>query len=617
MGVLKNIKKENVYFFSAFVVLAILGYFLFKQFADYTYLSERHYLDIIRSKAWVLLWISFSFCFLYYKRKSEYIHLYAIFAVSIYFIVLYGILFRGTLYGMNSIWGDNSYRLAIVEKMMFLNSFADPYLKGLPSMYPPLWFYIMAVMAKILNIEAVQTMKFGYLFIFLVYPWLIYFSWRSLVTKKIAAVLAISIPFFSHNYLDYVYYEHITACLFVPWWLAFIELKHQKDSVQKPSLTFYLLGILIGSLIFMTYYWWFFMALFAYPFSLLYKYNKNHSLKMLYIDFRHKLIIVFGIFCLTSIYWGPLLYKAITIGYTNNQSLWFKLLYSDISRYWTLSVWEAVVVIGGVFFLGYLWDRWKDAKLGFLFFGGFILIVLDRFMNLGFHSIQTRKFLEFLPLLSMIPFTIGVCSIWEKTKKYSSFQNGSIALLFILCLTISNQQTEVIQNKRYKWAIDQQSLQANVDILDSVDASGKVFLTNQYVEACYLPYYMFIQVSNTHTHFSGNFEGRLSFLQEASKIKEPIIFAYVLNHNCFDTIQYIYLKKNNELNAYNLSLNRVMFNKNPEEIQIYIPANLLEKNKDIKMRNYKGIFEVLPTEKQKDIEQTIREKYPTLNQYLI
>ena len=618
MGVLSNIKKENLYFFFAFITLAVIGYFHFSQFADYTYMSDRHYLDIIRSKAWVLIWIIFSFVFLYLKRESKYVHLYAIFAVSVYFIILYGILYRGTEYGLNSHWGDNSYRLPMVQKMMHTGKFVDPFLKDLSCMYPPLWFYLTGIFAKVFNLEAFQTIKFSYYLVFLFYPWLIYFSWRKIVNKKIAAALAVCIPLFSHTYLNYIYYEHISATLFIPWWLYYFEDVNNNKLNKRKLYYFYLIGILIGSLIYLTYYWWFFICIIAYPISIIYKkYHLNYNSKELYHDFIHKLKFGLGITILTSIYWGPLIYSAMTIGFSNNQADWFNLNYTNITRYFTVTNWDSIVIVLGVFSLGYIANRWKQSSLVIYFFGAILLMFLDRLFNLGFNSIQTRKLLEFLPLLCITPLIIATCTIWEKLHINNSIRNGLVALFLFMCLITSNEQTEIYKdNKLYKMSLDQIYPSHKLDVINTVEAENKVFLTNHYIESCYIPYYLFTHVSNVPMHFASKFKERIRFLEDLQFIDNNEIFVYLLRHNIFDQIDYIYLPFNTIENGYEFKINIRPFKGDIEYKTVYIPKALVDNNSLIEKKHRLGLFEVKDIAPSKDIENKIKDNYDEYYKYL-
>lgn len=604
--------KQNWIPLSVFCVIAILGYIQYSQFADYQYLSERNYLDIIRAKIWSLVWISISIGVIYWKRKSSYAPIMAVFAVSIYFIFLYGILFRGTEYGMNSHWGDNGYRLAMVCKMMAYNYFADAYMKDLPSMYPPLWFFITAVYAKIIGIEAYQTVKFGYLLIFLIYPWLLYFSYRKVISKPIAAALAITIPFFAHNYLNYIYYEHMTAALFVPWWISYFEDNKGIIYESKFPYKFYIEGSIIGALIFMTYYWWFFLAFASLPFGLVLKYKYEKSINIVIKDIKHKIILMLGVALLSSIFWCPLILSGLKEGFSANQADWFKISYTNISKYWTMDLWEGFFVFSGVFFLGFLWNYWGKTKLALLYIGGLILIVIDRIFNLGFDSIQTRKFLEFSHLFGIIPLTIGSILFWNNNKENKKLNRGLIALLIFMILTFSNIHTQIYNNKRYEMAVNQRIPEFTIGILENIEKDNSVILTNKYIESCYIPYFMFISISNVSTHLAGNFLGRKDFLINLSNIKDPKLFSYVMGYNRYDKIDYMFLPLNNEKEAFELKINLVPFNAKAEFFNIYFSKNLFDNNEYFEKVHYRSFYKINPPPRSKQTDEAIRKSYPEI-----
>ena len=535
MGV-EQIKKENIYLFLGFLVVALIGYFQFRQFADYTYLSERNYLDIIRSKTWVFLWILFSFYFIYKKRQSKFAHLYTIFVVSIYFIILYSILFRGTEYGLNGNWGDNSYRLPMIQKILNSGIPSDPFLKNLHSMYPPLWFYLNSLFAKIFHLEAYQTVKFGYYLIYLIYPWLLYFIWKKVSSSsRTAAILSVGVVFFANEYLNYIYYEHISLMIFIPWWLYYFENTNNVTLNWK----FYVQSILIGSLLFMTYYWWFFIALIAFPIILYKNYSTHHSKVELFNEIKYKLFIAFGIMLVTTIYWVPLLIDVLENGYYSTQSQWFRLGYTDIYQYILGNYWHSIIIFSGVALLGYLWKKELFSKIAILYLCGFIVIILDRLSNLGFSSIQSRKFLEFLFHLMMIPTLLGVASIWKKITN-TQIKRGIIFVFLVISFTVGDSQTQVYKDSKYQISINQRYPASDIKIMQSIDFKNKVFLTNHYIEASYLTYYMFVHLSNTAAHFAGNFYGRVEFLENVAQIEESELFVYTITNNIFDTIDYIY-----------------------------------------------------------------------------
>lgn len=613
MGVLKNIKKENIILSLAVVLLAVIGHYLFFQFLDYTYKSPENIHDFLLVKLWSLGWILFACSFIYLLRSKISTPLWSVFFLSVYFVVLYGLLFIGTEYGMNSHFGDNAYRLAITSKMMAYNYFADANVKGLATFYPPLWFWIMSVYAKILNIEAYQTIKFGYLFIFLLYPWMLYFAWRPLVSRIEAAAVTVAVIFFAHNYLNYIFYEHITAALFVPWWLYFFENATGKEYALKKQWLFYLSGAIIGAFIFMTYYWWFFMAFAVLPITSILKWHQKKSFRYLLFDLRHKLYLMVGVALFSSFYWLPLVINSIKFGLVSNQSAWFNLHYVHIAQYWKNFIWEGLIVFAGIFFLGYLWDRWKESKLAYLYLGGFLLIMVDRYLNLESASNQTRKLLEFSHLFAVIPLALGITLLWKKPNLQKQIKHGLVFLLLILIITFSdNQSSEIFSSPRYVTGVNQRKPDVLLDVFSQVDCYNTVFLTNKVYETCYLPFYKFISTSSTGSHLNGRFNARLQFLKKLSKIDKPEYVSYLLAYNKYDTINYVFLPYNGSTNSYELTINvRKFTGENVAEL-ISLSKPLFLDNQFFSIKHQYGLYQVNANKRSKEFDALVQEKYPEL-----
>ncbi len=368
MGVLKNIKKENIALSLAVVMLAVVGYQIYSQADGYSYLSDEHTLEIVKSKFWALSWILIAAFVIYWKREKSYAPALTVFAVSAYFVVLYGIIFSGTEFGMHGHWGDNGNRLAEICKMMAYNSFfQDWYLKDLPSFYPPLWFYTMSLYGKLLHIEAYQTIKFGYLFIFMLYPWILFWAWKKVVKPSVAAAIVVGTIFFAFRYLDWIYYEHITAALFIPWWLYYFERVKQKENQKGIDWKFYFSGAVFGGLLFMTYYYWFFMAAAAVPFTLINQYSKSKNISLVISEIRHKVILMVGVALVSVVYWVPLLRVIYWNGMSSSQNVWFGLRHTNLTSHWNEISIESLLIVLGLFFVFYLYNNPKTGKLLYLF----------------------------------------------------------------------------------------------------------------------------------------------------------------------------------------------------------------------------------------------------------
>ena len=96
-----NLKVSDILLAIAMFVLAVIGYQLYSHAEGYKYLSDEHTLEIVKSKLWSLSWILISAAVIYWKRDKFYTPAFTVFAVSSYFVILYGIMFSGTEYGMN------------------------------------------------------------------------------------------------------------------------------------------------------------------------------------------------------------------------------------------------------------------------------------------------------------------------------------------------------------------------------------------------------------------------------------------------------------------------------------------------------------------------------------
>ncbi|MCK4607778.1 MAG: arabinofuranosyltransferase [candidate division Zixibacteria bacterium] len=552
-----------------------------------------------------------SFYVVYWKRHSHIAPVLAVFAVSAYFVVLYGILFHGTEYGMNGHWGDNGNRLALICKMMAYNSFfQDWYLKDLPSFYPPLWFAMMALYAKLLGIEAYQTIKWGYLFVFLCYPWLLYFSWRRLVSPVAAAAVVIATLFFAHKYLDWIYYEHMTAALFIPWWLYYFNGVSSHDPASRRGWKHYLVGAVGGGLLFMVFYYWFFVALVVFPVTLIACFLEERSILQLAREIKHKIILMASVALVSSVYWLPLLLSICRRGTDSAQTQWFGLRHANLGGQ-PISL-ETVLICLGVFFAFYLRRKLGLGKLPYLFLGGLLLILLDRLMNLNSYSLQSRKAIEFVHVFAMAPLGVGIVTIWPSVRSHMGLQRGLIGLFVLLSVAVSNDHTEVYRSPFYKTAVGQRVPSRDLEVFDAVQSHSAVFLSSHYLECCYLPYYLFIPRNNMTSHTAGRYGQREGFLESAAEITDPVLLAYVFAHNRYDRIDYVYLPTGQETGRFEVPLNQTTFNGRAQTKTIEFAADHTHAPECFIKRHDRGVYEVAAPERSAAMDLLLLESNPNV-----
>ncbi len=611
-------KAELIVLFALVASLAVVGFLLFSQFKNYTFQSPEHVQDLVRVRIWSLGWLMLSIPTIYLLRRRPIAPLLAVFAVSAYFLIQYGYLFRGTEYGMNGHWGDNGNRLAEICKMMAYGSFfQDWYLKDLPSFYPPGWFALMAVYAKLINIEAYQTVKWGYYLIFLVYPWLLYFSWRKLLSPVASAATTLLLLFFGYRYMDWIYYELITAGLFVPWWLYFVERGFSSnDGARWLHWREYIIGSLIGGCLFMTYYYWFAVVLIATPFLLISRYLQARSWSTVWLEVRHKAIMAAGVAIVSAVYWWPL-FKAIRrAGVESMQHLWFKASHLSLTREWpTVSI-EAILIFAGIFSAFYLWRNWGNGKLVYFYVGGIVLILIDRLLNLDETSIQTRKLVEFAHLFAMVPLGAAALIWWRKTEEHQNLRRGLIGVCLLTILVVSDTQSDPQLEGFYEAGINMRVPTSELNIFKSVKTTGKVFLTQNYVDAVYLPYYLFIPLNNMTAHTAGRYSQRELFIQQAVKIVEPELLAYALRYNRYSPIDYVYLPIDSATGRAKIALYQAGFNKVATPVIYSFKCVLRTGPESFVLRHSAGMFEIAAMPRSKETDARLRTTYPDIYWHL-
>jgi hypothetical protein len=617
-GSFKPGKVELVILLALVASLAVVGFLLFSQFKNYTYQSPEHVADLIRARIWTLSWLMISIFAVYLLRKRPIAPLLAVFAVSAYFLIQYGYLFRGTEYGMNGHWGDNGNRLAEICKMMAYGSFfQDWYLKDLPSFYPPGWFALMAVYAKIINIEAYQTVKWGYYLIFLVYPWLLYFSWRKLLSPVASAATTVIVLFLGYEYMDWIYYESITAGLFIPWWLYYFEGGFNAESIGRPiNWRKYVIGSLIGGLIFIVYYYWFAIVVVATPFILTATYLRTRSLQALRQAIVHKLILAAGVALVSAVYWAPLLRSIRRFGAESMQHLWFKERHLDLTREWpTVSI-EAILIFAGVFAAFYLWCKWGNGRLVYFYLGCLVMIVLDRALNLDQSSLQTRKLVEFAHLFAIIPLGAACVEWWKQASRFEELRRGIVGVCLLCLLVVSNSHSAPQPEDFYKIAVNMRVPVGDLGIYRGVETEGKVFLTQDYLGSVYLPYYLFIPLNNMTAHTAGRYSQRELFIQQAVKIVEPELLAYALRYNRYSPIDYVNLPTDSATDLAKISLYQANFNKMAVPVVYRFRCDMKSDSGSFVLKHSAGLFEVKALSRSSETDQRLRTLYPDIYWHL-
>ncbi|MBN2227884.1 MAG: arabinofuranosyltransferase [candidate division Zixibacteria bacterium] len=580
------------------IILAfLLAYFLIGVYfftadqGNYNYDSVQKSEDLVQAKIWLLLSL-LSAVLLHLSALKRRAKVWGwVLLLSVYFVVLYGLLYKGTYFGFGGQWGDNGNRLALVLKFQAFSSvFQDWYFKDLPSFYPPLWFFLSGKLAWLFNIEGYQTIRYGYFVIYALYPALLFIAWRKLVTIRVAFFITFLTIFLRDIYFDFVYYEYIAAAFFIPWWLYYIEdVKHVADK----NIRWFFLGGFLGALLFMTFYYWFFIgivSLLLRPGIYVIADRQSH---WRHFGWRNMAILFGSVAVFSSIYWGPLLISMLQYGSDSMQNKWFSYGYISFANvYFSATLISLINLIG----LAYLAARRRShiASVMILLLVSVLgLFMLERVLNLMELSIQTRKLTGLIGIFLAVPSGYGLALVYGIVKRRYPFARRMIVAIGMMALLfVGNTHSEILTVTNYRWAMNDFVRDYELAVFRAVDYEGKVFLTDRYVEAVYLPYYLFVCPNGATAHPASQYNARIAMLRYLSRLHDPAQVAALLKYNRFDTVDYFFLPFTENRNAVYYNMYPLYFPGKNIELHIEFPAATTVASEYFAQRHDKGLYAV-------------------------
>ncbi|MBU8933841.1 MAG: arabinofuranosyltransferase [candidate division Zixibacteria bacterium] len=547
--------------------------------------------DLVMAKIWLMLSIA-SVVLLGYSDISRNWKLWSwIGTLSVYFVVTYALLYKGTDFGYGGQWGDNGNRLALVTKFRdFSSIFQDWYFKDLPSFYPPLWFYVSGKLAWLFDFEGYKTIKYGYFVIYALWPAALFICWKRVANSLVALVVVVLTIFMKDLYFDFVYYEYIAASFFIPWWLYFVE---DVKRVRNKDRLWYAAAGLSGALIFMTFYYWFFigiMAVIIRPLVILLTRGKASFQSP---GLGHMLAVAVIVAVFSAVYWLPLLVSIIQHGAVSMQNRWFSFSYISFSNpYFAASLGSLINLIG----LGYLGARNCNraaAGMILLLLGILSLYLVERICNLNGLSIQTRKLTGLMSVFLAVPSGYGLVFLVRLiNRRIPSFGKILIAVGVLALLYIGNGHSEIRGDRNYQWGINDFVREHELDVFRSVDYKGSVFLTNRYVEAVYLPYYLFVCPNGATAHASAQYDQRIAFLKYLSTIDSEEQVALLLKQNRFDRIDYFFFPADDSNQVTYYDMYPLYFPGENIKLRIEFPYTTTVQSRYFERKHDKGMFAV-------------------------
>lgn len=420
------------------------------------------------------------------------------------------------------VWDSWIYH-SMVEKFRHFWGNRDFAYKGLHSFYPFYFHYFLGKIAWILGLPSYKIIKYFPIILALFLPLLIFLSYRGFFNEVTAAGIAIFSLFFLWRIYLYKPFEFLSLVFLLPWWLYYVIEKRGNP----------LWGGVIGGLLFSTFYYWFF------PVFLLLFYEFSRTIILRPKEFwekEKKLLMLAPTFLLISFpFWGGYLWDVLRYGGEFYQQKWFKPWHLNfiIPLKLPLRAFGVLAFLGLLYMLLY---REEIASALFkLLMASYIFYLMG---NLGIVfglPLLQFKVNDFVSLIFIISFFM-----WAgKFNGKEGIKNSFLILLAILATLSVYKPAALEKDLLFKVAQRKQVIEVKEEYRELY---GKTVLALPGRFTDFVPCYIFANYNPRYSHPSARRSERLAFLYLLRYSKNPDFFSYMLRHNPFAEVDFVYFK---------------------------------------------------------------------------
>lgn len=449
---------------------------------------------------------------------------------------------KNTPFAIPGVNVDGTFITAAITKFATFATYTDFTYKGLPSFYPPLYYYLFGKAATILNIEPYRMVKVGLVATVFLVPFITRLLWAQLGSLSLAALMPFVFLVYPTNWEKPA--EWLSLVIFLPWWLVFVEGMTSRRSNAR--LGWLLTGGIIGGIIFQTYYYWFFIGcvslLTAY---LLVRLAPCHSKSVDRTHLLNRLMMLGSAALFSAIYWLPLLLSIAGAG--GIESFQNRLLFQQLVP---VQIPFMNPTVNGAFALGglvYLALAFQRDRLAFVLFN--LLIAAYLWVGLGYIGIVANfpllnfKTFDLINYILPVAALLGLVHLWREYPAIRRQGQALIATLAVGVLIFTGQS--FVQDFAHHPGL---KLTFETKYPDRLIAGFKSAAGNGFTGSTilsdtplpyYLPVYSFLAWDAHYSHPAAQFSQRATFLKQLSTVHDPALFAAALMNNHYDRIDTI------------------------------------------------------------------------------
>lgn len=494
--------------------------------------------------------------------------------------------------------GDEITIAAMYETFAHGSLFSDFAYAHLPPFYPPLFFWIFALIGKFMDWNGVQIAKFASFISIALFPLIIYYIqawyWKPfgftqgqgdkrdiIASNKIMWMLAPLIVwvFVDPDAMILKPYEVITASLSILWIVFLLRDLKNKNYSWKRLLCY---GI-TGGLLFMMYYLWLVIGAIAIALSGLFVAKKDQ------LWFYEKLILTaILVLIVASPYLIPLILSYQKYGAENWQ---FILMYAKSIAYhaqmFEYFSWRGILMLLGFVSLLFFWKKTFIRSLLFIFIASYVWQAMG-FATIFFFEtpIQESKGFYFINR-TVLAFALsyGIVWIWNYLDRKNLQFNWRQSIAVIGLVFLSTQMIfgffaddPVAQIRRVESRGPRKTIVELIGFLQKDEKQDKRILTLHAGISelhAFLPMNAFIYFNQHNSHPASNFSARKAYVDWLATASSPEEFYILASDTWFGSIDRLVLFKKPESDFYPVYFHLDNFPNGAKDEQVHIKKNLI------------------------------------------
>ncbi len=505
--------------------------------------------------------------------------------LGLFFLAILTIKLKDTPFTVGGINGDARFYTTYITKLAAYPGYGDMFYKGLPAFYPPLYYFLVGRVADWWTIEPFRVMKYALLTTVMILPLASGWLWRRLVDEALVAAAVLSMLIYPDWFKPN---EWLALALFVPWWLHWVEnITNYRPPARGARLRWWLVGGLLGALIFQLYFFWFFVGGVTLLLKSGWWLGWRRGDALLRRNGVNSLLMLAATALLSSPFWGPYLYSmALTPGVEALQNRFFGESKIPLPLYFFENSWQGVIYLGGLFYIllaapiDPICRGLRRLLIGFALWValGYMAILVDM-------PLLTFRSYPLLAYLLGVGAFLALFRLWHSSEQLAlrwpaiPWRLLATTLLTLVLLLFANGVvTELQSQENVQDALDATYPVAELATFDQLTDSNYrdrvVLVSDSYRSILFFrPVYSFLAWSAHFSHPAGRFHDRADFLEKIAQLHDPLLFAQALTYNQYDRIDYWLL--NREEGYWRYSFVDDNFPDRTIDRDIYFPQALL------------------------------------------